>query len=110
MKIRGFWYYGDALEPYLNERSARGGRFKGQWRIHREPRDRRTVFFQDPLTHDWHELRWTGLPPVGTVPAFGDRRVSELLAAAREAVAVGAADQQFTVIREAAPVGSGHDG
>ncbi|MDJ0384068.1 transposase [Streptomyces sp. G-G2] len=85
VKIKGLWYYGDALEPYLNERSARGGRFKGRWCVHREPRDRRTVFFQDPLTHDWHELRWTGLPPVGTVPAFGDRRVSELLAAAREA-------------------------
>ncbi|MFJ8020795.1 hypothetical protein [Streptomyces sp. NPDC096311] len=85
MKIKGLWYYGDALEPYLNERSTRGGRFKGRWCVHREPRDRRTVFFQDPLTHDWHELRWTGLPPVGMVPAFGDRRVSELLAAAREA-------------------------
>ncbi|WP_331742109.1 hypothetical protein [Streptomyces sp. NBC_00876] len=68
VKIRGLWYYGDALEPYLNERSARGGKFKGRWCVHREPRDRRTVFFQDPLTHDWHELRWTGLPRSARFP------------------------------------------
>ncbi|MFG2006654.1 hypothetical protein ACGFNU_46660 [Spirillospora sp. NPDC048911] len=83
VKIKGLWYDGEALDPYRGERSRRGGRHKGKWRIHREPRDRRTVFFQDPLTHEWHELRWTGLPPVGQIPSFSDRRASELLGAAR---------------------------
>ena len=45
----------------------------------------RTVFFQDPLTHAWHRLRWTGLAPEGEVPSFGDARVRDLLRAARQA-------------------------
>ena len=40
--------------------------------IRSDPRDRRFCFFQDPLTHDWHELRWAGLPGGGEVPSFGD--------------------------------------
>jgi hypothetical protein len=43
------------------------------------------VFFQDPKIHDWHPLRWTGLPPEGEVPAFSDARVRDVLAAARQA-------------------------
>ena len=62
-----------------------GGGYKKQWVIHREPRDRRVVYFQDPDTHKWHELRWTGLPPEGEMPAFGDARVEELLTRVREA-------------------------
>ena len=53
--------------------------------VRRDPRDARTVFFQDPGTHAWHTLRWTGLPPEGEVPAFSDARVRDLLAAARQA-------------------------
>ncbi|KOV70030.1 transposase [Streptomyces sp. NRRL WC-3618] len=79
VKIRGLWYDGPALAPYRGQRSSRGGTRQTKWIVHREPRDRRTVFFQDPLTHAWHPLRWTGLPPDGVVPAFGDKRVTELL-------------------------------
>ncbi|MFJ1936733.1 hypothetical protein ACIOGZ_29245 [Kitasatospora sp. NPDC088160] len=63
VKVRGLWYDGPALRPYRGERSSRGGQRQTAWIVHRDPRDRRTVFFQDPLTHQWHPLRWTGLPP-----------------------------------------------
>jgi hypothetical protein len=53
--------------------------------IRRDPRDARTVFFQDPDTHAWHTLRWTGLPPEGEVPSFSDARIRDLLSAARQA-------------------------
>ncbi|GAA3085757.1 hypothetical protein GCM10020000_85280 [Streptomyces olivoverticillatus] len=79
VKVLGLWYDGPALAPYRGQRSTRGGKHKGQWVIRRDPRDRRTVFFQDPLTHGWHPLPWTGLPPNGQAPAFGDARVRELL-------------------------------
>ncbi|WP_129286963.1 DDE-type integrase/transposase/recombinase [Streptomyces sp. GZWMJZ-114] len=79
VKIRGLWYDGPALTPHKGERSSRGGQRQTEWVVHREPRDRRTVFFQDPFTHEWHPLRWTGLPADDVVPAFGDKRVTELL-------------------------------
>ena len=80
VKIRGLWY----ASPDLPEGpSARGGAHKREWVVRSDPRDRRHVFFQDPQTHAWHALRWTGLPPEGEVPAFGDTRVTELLKAAR---------------------------
>jgi hypothetical protein len=79
VKIRGLWYDSPALKDYRGTASARGGRHKGQWVIRRDPRDRRSVFFQDPVTHAWHELPWTGLPPGGQAPAFGDARVRDLL-------------------------------
>jgi hypothetical protein len=85
VKIRGLWYDGRALDPYRGQRSSRGGTRQTKWIVHREPRDRRTVFFQDPLTHAWHPLRWTGLPPDGVVPAFGDKRVTELLQRVKQA-------------------------
>jgi hypothetical protein len=85
VKIRGLWYDGDALDNYRHGPSTRGGRRHGKWVIRRDPRDARTVFFQDPKTHDWHPLRWVGLPPEGEVPAFSDARVRDLLAAARQA-------------------------
>lgn len=84
VKVRGLWYDGPALDPYRGLPSARGGVHKGKWVIRRDPRDRRFAFFCDPLTHDWHTLRWVGLPPEGEVPSFGDARVRELLHAARE--------------------------
>ncbi|MFD0651624.1 transposase [Streptomyces malaysiensis] len=84
VKVKGLWYDAELLHrPDLH--SARGGQYKKQWVIHREPRDRRVVFFQDPDTHEWHALRWTGLPPEGEIPAFGDTRVEELLTRVREA-------------------------
>ena len=79
VKVRGLWYDGPALNDYRGTASSRGGRHKGQWVIRRDPRDRRSVFFQDPVTHAWHELPWTGMPPGGQAPAFGDARVRDLL-------------------------------
>ena len=79
VKIRGLWYDGPALEDYRGTTSTRGGKHKGWWVIRHDPRDRRSVFFQDPITHAWHTLAWTGMPPVGQTPAFGDARVRDLL-------------------------------
>jgi hypothetical protein len=79
VKVRGLWYDGPALDAYRDEPSRRGGRYPGRWVVHRDPRDARTVFFQDPVTHVWHALPWTGMPPDGQVPAFGDARVRDLL-------------------------------
>ena len=80
VKIRGLWYDDEkVLRDYRGQRSTRGGKHKGQWVIRRDPRDRRAVFFQDPMTHAWHSLAWTGLPAVGQMPAFGDARVRDLL-------------------------------
>jgi hypothetical protein len=85
VKVRGLWYDGPSLDPCRGQPSSRGGRHRGQWVIHRDPRDARSVFFQDPATHDWHPLRWTGLVPEGEVPSFSDARVRDLLRAARQA-------------------------
>jgi len=85
VKVRGLWYDGGALDPYRDEPSSRGGRYPGRWVVHRDPRDARAVFFQDPATHAWQPLRWSGLPPEGEVPSFSDARVRDLLRAARQA-------------------------
>jgi hypothetical protein len=79
VKVRGLWYDGPALDPYRNEVSARGGRYKGKWVIHYDRRDARWVFFQDPADHAWHRLAWVGLPADGQVPAFGDACREQLL-------------------------------
>ena len=85
VKIRGLWYDDEkVLAGYRGTRSNRGGRHKGQWVIRRDPRDRRAVFFQDPFTHAWHPLRWTGLPEAGQMPAFGDARVRDLMKAVKD--------------------------
>lgn len=81
VKIKDLWYDDvTVLADYRGRPSRRGGKHKGKWLIRRDPRDRRSVFFQDPLTHEWRTLRWTGLPRVGQMPAFGDARVNELMA------------------------------
>jgi hypothetical protein len=85
VKVRGLWYDGPALDPYRSGPSPQGGAARGKWKIRREPRDRRHVYFCDPVTHDWHALRWTGLPPGGEVPSFSDIRADDLLRAARAA-------------------------
>jgi hypothetical protein len=85
VKVCGLFYDGTALDPYRNELSNRGGSHKGRYVIRRDPRDARAVFFQDPRTHDWHRLRWSGLTPEDETPSFGDSRVREMLAAARQA-------------------------
>ncbi|WUQ89046.1 transposase [Kitasatospora purpeofusca] len=79
VKIKNLWYDGDALDAYRGVLSARGGVARNKYVFHRDPRDPCFVFFQDPRTHDWHTLRWTGLPPEGEVPAFSDARVREVL-------------------------------
>lgn len=85
VKIRGLWYDGPALDDLRGTVSTRGGQHKRSWVIRSDKRDARTVFFQD-TEHQWHELRWTGLPKEGEVPSFNDARVTELL---REAKAQG---------------------
>ena len=85
VKIRGLWYDGPALNGYRDEPSSRSGRYRGRWAVHRDPRDARMVFFQDPVTHLWQPLRWSGLPPEGEVPSFSDARLRDLLRAARQA-------------------------
>jgi hypothetical protein len=82
VKIKNLWYDGPGLDDHRGRRSPRGGKHPGQWRIRRDPRDRRETFFEDPLTGQWHALRWTGLPPEGQVPAFSDAKVDELMAEA----------------------------
>jgi hypothetical protein len=79
VKIRGLWYDAPVLDNCRGALSIRGGKHKNQWVIRRDPRDRRSVFFQDPVTHAWHELPWTGMPAPGQAPAFGDARVRDLL-------------------------------
>jgi hypothetical protein len=83
VKVGGLWYDGPALDPYRGQPWARGGRYKGKWVVHRDRRDCRFTYFQDPKTGAWHTLRWTGLPPDDQVPAFSDARVQGLLAEAR---------------------------
>ncbi|WP_030398333.1 transposase [Kitasatospora purpeofusca] len=79
VKIKNLWYNGAALDPYRFTPSGRGGAAKNKYVFHRDPRDPCLVFFQDPRTHDWHTLRWTGLPEEGEVPAFSDARVREVM-------------------------------
>src|ERR1019366_2714720 len=59
-------------------------RLVAAWEIRRDKRDPRYAFFRDP-DGGWHTLRWTGLPPEGEVPAFGDARREQLLRAVRQA-------------------------
>jgi hypothetical protein len=79
VKVGGLWYDGPGLDPYRDQPSARGGRHKRKWVVRRDRRDPRFVYFQDPATHQWHTLRWRGLPPDGDVPSFGDASVQQLL-------------------------------
>lgn len=96
VKIRGLWYDDEeVLAAYRGTRSSRGGRHKGKWVIRRDPRDRRAVFFQDPFSHEWHPLRWSGLPGAGQVPAFGDARVRDLMKAARDSGLKPATDKEL---------------
>jgi len=83
VKIRGLWYDGPALDGLRGTPSARGGMHKRSWVIRSDKRDARTVFFQDD-EHQWHELRWTGLPAEGEIPSFNDARVTDLLREAKE--------------------------
>ncbi|MGW6740273.1 hypothetical protein ACWGDX_05930 [Streptomyces sp. NPDC055025] len=83
VKIDGLWYGGTdpVLDPCRDRRSGRSGRHAGKWAVHRDPRDCRQVFFEDPARRGcWHALDWNGLPPGGDVMAFSNARVGELLA------------------------------
>ncbi|MFE1956555.1 hypothetical protein [Streptomyces sp. NPDC059479] len=86
VKIGGLWYNGPVLAPYRGIRSPRSGVHRGKWAVHRDPRDCREAFFQDPATGNWHALRWRGLPQGEDVLAFCDARVREVL---REAARLG---------------------
>jgi hypothetical protein len=85
VKIRGLWYHHPVLDDLRGRPSGRGGARKRTWEFRSDPRDRRFAFFQHPDDGQWLTLRWTGLPPEGEVPAFGDARAAELLKAAGEA-------------------------
>jgi hypothetical protein len=85
VKVRGLWYDGPALDPYRGQPSARGGRHKRKWVVRRDRREPRFVYFQDPAAHQWHTLRWVGLPPDGDIPSFGDASVQVLLRTLAEA-------------------------
>lgn len=96
VKIRGLWYDGPALDDQRGRPSVRGGTRKGLWVIRRDPRDRRFVYFQDPANVDvWHTLRWVGLPASGQVPSFGDARVHDMLAAAKNAGLTPQSDEEL---------------
>ncbi|MFD3553343.1 transposase [Streptomyces goshikiensis] len=84
VKIKNLWYDSEALAPYRFAPSGRGGAAKNKYVFHRDPRDPCFVYFQDPRTHDWHTLRWTGLPEEGRMPAFSDARVRQVLRHLRE--------------------------
>ncbi|MER6422933.1 transposase [Streptomyces sp. NPDC001137] len=79
VKIRTLWYDGEALNEWRFRPSGRGGAAKNKYVFHRDPRDPCFVFFQDPLTHEWHQLRWVGLPDEGRMPAFSDARVRQVM-------------------------------
>jgi hypothetical protein len=86
VKILGLWYHADVLdEPRYQLPSDRGGKHTGKWVVRSDRRDRRQVFFQDPVVHDtWHVLRWNGLPPQDEVPAFSDMTAAHLLDKVKE--------------------------
>ncbi len=78
--IKGLWYYDrDVLKPFEGQPSTLGGRHKHKWKVRRDPRDRRRVFFEDPDTREFHPLRWTGLPEEGEIPGFSDATAEQLL-------------------------------
>ncbi|MCX5053066.1 MULTISPECIES: transposase [unclassified Streptomyces] len=79
VKIKNLWYDGQALDEWRFRPSGRGGASKNKYVFHRDPRDPCFVFFQDPLTHEWHQLRWVGLPDEGRMPAFSDARVRQVM-------------------------------
>jgi hypothetical protein len=81
-KILGLWYDGPALKDLRGTVSSRGAEHKRSWVIRSDRRDARTVFFCD-AEHQWHELRWTGLPAEGEIPSFNGARVTELLSEAK---------------------------
>ena len=86
VKVKNLWYDDpDVLvDEYRKKPSSRGGRYKKQWVIRRDPRDRRQVYFQDPFSHQWLSLPWRGLPEDGNVPAFVDARVDEAMKVVRD--------------------------
>ena len=86
VKIRGLWYDGPALDPYRSGPSASGRHRQGaSGRSAVSPATGAMSSSATRVTHDWHALRWTGLPPEGEVPSFSDLRADDLLRAARAA-------------------------
>ena len=73
VKVRGLWYDGPALDPYRDEPSSRSGQHRGRWAIHRDPRDARTVFFQDPATHRGSRCAGAGSRRKGRCPPSATR-------------------------------------
>jgi transposase InsO family protein len=58
VEVHGLRYDGPGLNGYRNRRSATIGPNAGKWPLRYDPDDVRRVFFQDPHTHEWHELCW----------------------------------------------------
>ena len=80
MKVRGLWYDDPGAAGLPRDRLRPGRQAQGHSGSSAEtPATGGQVFFQDPITHAWHALHWTGMPPAGQMPAFGDARVRDLL-------------------------------
>lgn len=51
-------YDGKGIAKYRARRSPYTGINAGKWPIRHDPDDIRRVFFQDPATNEWHDLKW----------------------------------------------------
>src|SRR5260370_26555424 len=96
VKIRGLWYDDErVLAGYRGTRSSRGGRHKGQWVIRRDPRDRRAVFFPDPVTPARHPPRRARLPPAPQMPALAGAPARDPIEAEKGSRREPATDRQL---------------
>lgn len=58
VELHGLRYDGPGLNAYRNRRSPMTGLNAGKWPLRFDPDDVRRLFFQNPHTNEWHELRW----------------------------------------------------
>jgi transposase InsO family protein len=60
VQFNNLYYDGEALNGYRNVPSPYNGKHAGAWPIKYDPRDLSRVYFQDPTSGEWAELRWIG--------------------------------------------------
>jgi transposase InsO family protein len=58
VELNGLRYDGEGLNGHRDTKSPYTGVHAGDWPIRYDPDDVSRVFFQDPVDHTWHELRW----------------------------------------------------